>query len=169
LVDAMRCLWTAGSDAWLVLAGSSTSSFDNYLAKRKDLCPRLLNLGTISDIQKRDLLAAATVLVHPSRVESLGLVYLETWANGKPVIAANTAVSREVIDAGIDGLLVPFGDATALSGAIGRLLEDAPMRLAMGNAGQLKLQERFTWKAAADRIYPFFRRQPMEVRSGPYD
>jgi glycosyltransferase involved in cell wall biosynthesis len=169
LVDAMRSLWTAGSDAWLVLAGSSTSSFDAYLAERQNLCPRLLNLGTISDIQKRNLLAAATVLVHPSRVESLGLVYLEAWANGKPVIAANTAVSREVIDSGIDGLLVPFGDATALSSAIRRLLEDAPMRLAMGNAGQIKVQKRFTWKAAADRIYPFFRRQPMEVASGPYE
>jgi glycosyltransferase involved in cell wall biosynthesis len=163
LVDAMHRLWAAGSEAWLVLAGSSTSSFDNYLAARQDLCPRLLNLGTISDVQKRNLLAAASVLVHPSRVESLGLVYLEAWANGKPVIAANTAVSREVIDAGIDGLLVPFGDATALSGAIGRLLEDAPLRSAMGNAGQIKVQNRFTWKAAADRIYQYFRRQAMEV------
>jgi glycosyltransferase involved in cell wall biosynthesis len=163
LVEAMRSLWAAGADAWLVLAGSSTSSFDDYLASRQDRCSRLLNLGTISDVQKRNLLAAATVLVHPSRVESLGLVYLEAWANGKPVIAANTAVSREVIDAGVDGLLVPFGDATALGGAIRRLLEDAPMRLAMGNAGQIKVQNRFTWKAAADRIYPFLRSQPTEV------
>lgn len=169
LLDAMRSLWAAGADAWLVLAGSSTSSFDQYLAERQDSCPRLLNLGIISDVQKRHLLAAATVLVHPSRVESLGLVYLEAWANGKPVIAANTAVSREVIDAGMDGLLVPFGDAMALSGAIRQLLADAPMRLAMGNAGQIKLQNRFTWKAAADRIYPFFRSQPAEVASGPYE
>jgi glycosyltransferase involved in cell wall biosynthesis len=169
LVDAMRSLWAAGSDAWLVLAGSSTSSFDDYLAARQNRCSRLLNLGTISDVQKRNLLAAATVLVHPSRVESLGLVYLEAWANGKPVIAANTAVSREVIDAGIDGLLVPFGDPTALADAIRRLLRDAPMRLAMGNAGLIKVQNRFTWKAAADRIYPFLRREPKEVASRPYE
>jgi glycosyltransferase involved in cell wall biosynthesis len=167
VVDAMQRLWAAGSKAWLVLAGNSTTEFDNYLSRQRHL-PRLLNLGTIPDAEKRDLLAATTLLAHPSRVESLGLVYLEAWANGKPVIAADTPVSREVVAPESDGLVVPFGDADALSAAIGRLLADARLRLAMGSAGQRKVQNRFSWKAAADRIYPFFRVQPREATAAPY-
>lgn len=163
VVEAMQRLWDAGSDAWLAMVGTSTSAFDQYLCSRQRHCSHLLNLGTISALDKRNLLAAATLLVHPSRVESLGLVYLEAWANGKPVIAADTAVSREVIEAETDGLLVPFGDAEALSAALRRLLEDQDLLVAMGRAGQTKVQNRFSWKAAADRIYPFFRTQPREV------
>jgi glycosyltransferase involved in cell wall biosynthesis len=168
VIEAMQLLWAAGSDACLALVGNSTSEFDDYFSTCQVRPPRLLNLGTISDNEKRDLLAAASLLAHPSRVESLGLVYLEAWANGKPVIAADTAVSREVIAAETDGVLVPFGDAYALSVAISRLLADPGLRLAMGDAGQRKVQNRFSWKAAADRIYPFFRMQHSEVTTAPY-
>jgi glycogen synthase len=168
LLDAMQRLWAAGSDASLALVGNSTIEFDNYLSRTQPASPRLLNLGAISDDTKRDLLAAATVLAHPSRVESLGLVYLEAWANNKPVIAADTAVAREVIEAEVDGLLIPFGNADALSGAISRLLADQDLRLGMGTAGRRKVQNRFSWKAAADRIYPFFRNQTREVTTAPH-
>ena len=97
LVEAMKILWARGSDAWLVMAGPSLSTFDNYIATAGRDCPRLLNLPPFADAEKRDFLASATVVAQPSRVESLGLVLIESWANRKPVIAADIAVSRELI------------------------------------------------------------------------
>jgi glycosyltransferase involved in cell wall biosynthesis len=152
VVEAMKLLWTQGSRAWLVLAGSSLSQFDDYLA-RNSRFDRLLNMSSIEDEEKRDLLAATTILAHPSRVESFGLVYMEAWANGKPVIGADMAVSREVITDQEDGLLVPFGDAPALASAIDRLLGDPETAHRMGNRGKQKLYSRFCWNVTAPKIY----------------
>ena len=163
LVEAMQRLWADRVDAWLVLAGSSTRDFEEYLRARGGRFPRLLNLPSITEEEKRDLLSAATFLVHPSRVESLGLVYLEAWANSIPVIAADTAVSREVIENERDGLLVPFGNEVALAGAVRRLLENPALCRSLGMVGQKKVLQRFSWRAAADRIYPFFRSENREA------
>ena len=49
--------------------------------------PRIRHLGFLSDEDKFDALAAADVLIMPSRFESLSMVALEAWALGKPVLA----------------------------------------------------------------------------------
>src|SRR5208283_3449050 len=71
LVQAMKLLWQRGSNAWLVMAGPSLSTFDAYLAAHAQNCPRLLNSPPFADEEKRDLLASATLVAQPSRVESL--------------------------------------------------------------------------------------------------
>ena len=138
LVEAMQQLWKKGSKAWLVMAGPSLSAFNDYLAANAADCPRLVNLPPFEDSLKRDLLALADLVAQPSRVESLGLVVLEAWANGKPAIAADIAVSRELVAGTGGGLLVPFGDAAKLGEAIQTLLADPELRLAMGRRGQKK-------------------------------
>jgi len=141
LVEAMKVLWERGSQAWLVMAGPSLSAFDEYIAENARRCPRLLNLPPFGDHEKRDLLASATVVAQPSRVESLGLVLLEAWANAKPVIAADIAVSRELVAESGGGALVPFGDARRLADAIEKMLADSDRRRSMGLAGRHKALE----------------------------
>jgi glycosyltransferase involved in cell wall biosynthesis len=152
LIDAMRMLWEKRIDAVLVLAGASLLSFEQHLARLKLPPGKLINLGTISDSEKHDLLAAADVVAQPSCVESLGLVYLEAWANKKPVIAADMAVTREVISDGEDGLLTPFGDSRALAETIEKLLTNPQLRKSMGERGRNKVQQRFLWESASERI-----------------
>jgi len=145
-IEAMRQLWDAGSDAHLVLAGDILDTFDAYYARLpaavKD---RILLLGTISDEDKRDLLAAGDVLAMPSRTDSFGIVYLEAWAYGKPVVGARTWGVMDVIDDGKDGLLVPFGDVEALSQAFAYLLEHPAEAEAMGQRGREKAFGEHTW------------------------
>ncbi len=156
VVDSMKRLWREGSQAWLVLAGPNSLSFDGYLAAPDSKFDRLLNLDTVTDQEKRDLLAAASMVVQPSGVESFGLVYLKAWANAKPVIAADTAVMRELIESGRDGLLVPFGEDKLLALAIQQLLDNREEREAMGLQGQKKCLNQFTWDAILERIHPYF-------------
>ena len=141
LIDAMKQMWSRGSDAWLVMAGPSLRAFDDYAAKEAQGCPRFLNLPAFADEDKRDLLAAADVVVQPSRVESLGLVLLEAWANAKPVVAADIAVSRDLVESSGGGMVVPFGDADRLGQAIAILLSQDEVRAEMGLRGQDKAQE----------------------------
>ncbi len=140
LVEAMKQLWDSGSKAWLVMAGPSLRAFDEYLAENPGIRGHFVNLREFPDDLKRDLLAAADIVVQPSRVESLGLVLMEAWANAKPVIAANIAVSRELVESCGGGVLVPFGDATALAQEIARMLADSELRRGMGLRGQVLAQ-----------------------------
>ncbi len=138
LVEAMKLLWSRGSNAWLVMAGPSLSTFDTFIASSGRNCPRLLNLPPFADEEKRDLLASATIVAQPSRVESLGLVLIEAWANRKPVVAADIEVSRELVHSSGGGVTVPFGDAQQLAQALENLLRDPAAREAMGAAGYQK-------------------------------
>ena len=141
LLEAMKILWSLGSNAWLVMAGPTVSDFERYLAANAPISPRLLNLPAFADQEKRDLLASATVVAQPSRVESLGLAMLEAWANAKPVIAADIAVSRELVTESGGGVVVPFGDANALADAIEKMLADSDLRRSMGLGGEKKALE----------------------------
>ncbi|HEY4933829.1 MAG TPA: glycosyltransferase family 4 protein [Terriglobales bacterium] len=136
LIEAMKTMWARGSKAWLVMAGPSLSAFDEYLASQTQPLPRLVNLPAFDDSDKRDLLAAATVVAQPSRVESLGLVLLEAWANAKPVVAADIEVSRELVETSGAGIVAPFGDSAALAVEIQKLLDDPELRREMGLRGQ---------------------------------
>jgi glycosyltransferase involved in cell wall biosynthesis len=141
VLEAMKFLWQRGSEAWLVMAGPSLRAFDQYVAANARDCPRFVNLPAFSDDEKRDFLAAADLVVQPSRVESLGLVLLEAWANAKPVIAAEIAVSRELIERSGGGVLVPFGSADKLVEQISRLLADRELRQSLGMRGQVLAQQ----------------------------
>ena len=74
---------------------------------------RIIDLGTVSDQEKINLLHLAEVLVLPSRFEAFGIVFLEAWACGTPVIGAATGAIPSVIGEG--GLTFPYGDATQLA------------------------------------------------------
>jgi glycosyltransferase involved in cell wall biosynthesis len=136
LVEAMKTLWREGSRAWLITAGSSLSAFDEYLSAQPQPLPRFVNLPAFDDEQKRDLLAAATVIAQPSRVESLGLVLIEAWANAKPVVTADIEVSRKLVMDSGGGVVTPFGESAALAAAIQRLIDDPTMCQKMGKQGQ---------------------------------
>lgn len=137
LLEAMKQLWDGGSKASLVMAGPSLRGFDDYVAAKATSGGSFVNIPAFADELKRDLLAAADIVVQPSRVESLGLVLLEAWANAKPVIAADIAVSRELVESCGGGVLVPFGDTRALAHQIARLLADGVQRQSMGQRGQV--------------------------------
>lgn len=141
LVEAMKLLWAHDSNAWLVMAGPSLSTFDSFLARAGAGCPRLLNLPPFADEEKRYLLASATIVAQPSRVESLGLVLIEAWANRKPVVAADIEVSRELVRSSGGGVTAPFGDAPCLAQAIEELLGDPAARERMGAGGFRKATE----------------------------
>jgi glycogen(starch) synthase len=143
LVQAMQQLWANGVEIECAMAGTIMPDFDRFLQAQPAM-PRLHLLGPISDDDKRDLLAAADVVVMPSRAESFGIVYLEAWAYGKPVIGARAGGAADVISDGVDGYLVPFDDASSLASRIKELIADRELAHHMGEAGRAKLFARYT-------------------------
>jgi glycosyltransferase involved in cell wall biosynthesis len=86
----------------------------------------------------------------PSLRESFGRVVAEAMANGLPVVASDLEPIRDLLGDNAAGLLVPAGDVTAMSEAIGRLAGDPLLRDLLGREGR-KRSSRFapgpiTWR-----------------------
>ncbi|KZM35972.1 glycosyltransferase family 4 protein [Oerskovia enterophila] len=97
-----------------------------------------------------EALAAATVVVVPSRKEAASIVVLEAWRAGRPVVGTVLGGPRTLLTDGVDGLLVDPRDAAALAGAIGSLLDAPDVAAALGAAGRREV-EGYTWEAVVDR------------------
>lgn len=99
--------------------------------------------------QKNSLkyLSRASVFVLPSLYEGLGLVLLEALAAGIPVVATRCPGGpNEIIEDGVNGLLVPVADEKALAASILRLLGDPSLRRSLVAQGLRKAAE-FPWEA----------------------
>jgi glycosyltransferase involved in cell wall biosynthesis len=157
--EAMQVLWERGYDAHLVLAGDILTPFKSYFNRLpKHVQERILLLGSIGEAEKRNLLAAGDVLAMPSRTDSFGIVYLEAWLYGKPVVGARTWGVMDVIEDGCDGLLVPFGDVGALAEAIAYLLDHPEQAMTMGVRGKEKALSQHTWERKYPQIRNIYRR-----------
>jgi len=157
--ETMIRLHRQGVNLTLALIGSSTPEFDSFLqgihpADRAVIRP----LGVVPEAHKHTLLQASTLLVLPSRTDSFGIVILEAWAHGKPVIGARAGGIPDVIDEGRTGLLVSFGDVTGLAQAIGRLMQDDNLCRELGQQGQTKLAAEYTWKRVTEKVLAVYRR-----------
>lgn len=154
-IAAMQTLWAAGSTATLVLIGAPLEHFSHaYAALPAADQARIRLLAHASDTDKRDALAAATLLTLPSRTDSFGIVFLEAWCNGLPVIGAAAGGIPDVINAGVDGVLVPFDDVPALAEAIDQLLTDPVRARSYAAAGAAKVRDHYTWDAIGARMIP---------------
>lgn len=97
------------------------------------------------------------VYVSASRREGLPLAVLEAMACGRPVVATRVPGHVDVVEDGRTGVLVPADDPAALAAAVAALLADAPRRAALGAAGRLRVDDRFTRARMVDEVADLYR------------
>ncbi|MFF3112151.1 glycosyltransferase family 4 protein [Kitasatospora sp. NPDC057904] len=127
----------------------------------------------LTDPELVDLYRSAEVACVPSLYEGFSLPAAEAMATSTPLVATTGGAIPEV--AGPDGetcLAVPPGDADALAGALGRLLDDPELRERLGAAGRERVLARFTWERAAELTADAYRAAiatgvGARARSGP--
>ena len=105
-------------------------------------------LGAVSQELRDSLLAACTVLCVPSSRESFGSVVVEAWSCGKPVIGGPAAATRELIEEGVDGFIVPQ-DPSVIADRVRTLLDDPERARTMGCRGAEKVEREYGWDAIA--------------------
>jgi phosphatidylinositol alpha-mannosyltransferase len=72
-----------------------------------------------------------------------------------PVVASDIPGFDEVVSDGVDGILVPPGEPSALAAAVGRVLEDRDLAERLGAAGREKAAS-YSWTRVADRIVAIY-------------
>lgn len=125
-------------------------------AARLGIGDRVLLPGRLTREEVVTTMAGAAVTVMPSRVEAFGIVALEAWRAGSPVVATVHGGPPEFIEDGVTGLLVDPEDPSALATALRRIVDDASFASAIAGAGRRQVAS-YTWAEVARRyelLYP---------------
>ncbi len=139
-IAALAAARAAGCDCQALLVGAGPLAASAERAKRRAGLNGALHLTGFRD-DALELLAAADVAVLASRDEGLGTTLLDAMRAGIPVVATAAGGVREVVRDGVDGLLVPVGDAVALGAAIVRVLSDGRLRRALVASASERVKE----------------------------
>jgi glycosyltransferase involved in cell wall biosynthesis len=161
LVDAAAQAAQADANAGFVLFGDGTlrPALAGQIAAR-GLAGRFVLAGFRPDLDR--LLPALDLLVQSSYTEGMPNVVLEACAAGVPVVATAVGGTPEIVTDGVDGVLVPSGDAMALARSISRILGDDSRRRELGRQARRNARDRFTFAAQAAE----YRRLLSEIRAG---
>lgn len=133
----------AGDSTRLVLVGGGRLDAELRAAARQlGIGDRVVFAGARDDVLA--LLPAFDIFALSSRHEGLPIALVEAMATGLPAVATTVGGVPELITHGVDGLLVPPGDASAFAAALAKLASDPPLRTTIGEAareraGQLDL------------------------------
>lgn len=148
--------------ARLLIIGSSRPAEPAFRARLEQLATEL---GVIDSIQIRqdnspefirDAYRSATILTHPSFVESFGLVLLEAMTAGVPVVAHNGTGIPSIVDDGVTGYVVDVRDTQTYTERLLSLLSDSALRQRMGAEGQKQAIARFGQAEVAARLFTVF-------------
>jgi len=94
-----------------------------------------------------EVLGCLDLLVHPADLEGLGVSLLQASAARVPIVASRIGGIPEAVRDGANGILVEPGDVAGLAAAMNRLLDDAPLRARMGEAGRALMLREFSVEA----------------------
>jgi glycosyltransferase involved in cell wall biosynthesis len=152
LFEALVSLRERHPDLRLVLMGASQRGSEAY-AEDLGALRRELGLEDVVELagfvrHPHERLAEASVYVQPSRVEVAPLAVMEAMAAGLPVVATTVGGLTEMIDDGVDGVLVAPEDLEALVAALDRLLSDPELAGRIGRAAAVSARHRFVEGAA---------------------
>lgn len=137
----------------LVLAGSPPPAADELAFARSLGLERCVEArGRVDEDELVRLYRDAALFVLASDEEGFGQVLTEAMACGTPVVSTDSGGPSGSVRPGTTGLLTPVGDAAGLAAAMERLLRDPPARHAMGRAGRLDMEQRFSAPAIAERL-----------------
>jgi glycosyltransferase involved in cell wall biosynthesis len=129
------------------------------LTQQLGLSDKVTFHGWVSEADVFRLLANARALVFPSLWhEPAGIVALEAMANGRAIIVSRVGGAPEVVEEGVNGLLVDPGNVRQLAGAIDRLAADLQQAIDLGQEGRKMVLSSFTLDSHVEHLMEHYAR-----------
>ena len=158
-LQAAEAFLAADATAHFIVAGRDV---EGWKEKSKGLLSSAIQgrvhfLGEVADATRDKLMAHAYCMLFPSRYESFGLVPLEGFVHGTPVIASRSGAIPEVVEDGVSGLLFEAESADSLAQATIRMLKDPGLRASL-SAGALRRVRTLSSRNSAERSVALYNR-----------
>jgi glycosyltransferase involved in cell wall biosynthesis len=115
------------------------------------IASRIVDLGSVSDAERDNAMAAAVAYVQPSKMESFSLTIMEAWLAGTPVLAVE---GSEVVGwhCRRSGGGEIFSDAASLAAHLHRLVNEPEVRARMAELGRTYVLDNYVWPVVLDRM-----------------
>jgi len=140
----------------LIIAGTGSQLEDlRCLADHLGVADRVVFAGRMTPEEVASAMSAATVVAVPSRMEAFGIVVLEAWRSGRPLVATSRGGPGTLVTDDVDGLLVDPDDCGAFAAALHRVVADERLARRLGAAGR-RTVEKYTWDAAVDKYVAIY-------------
>jgi glycosyltransferase involved in cell wall biosynthesis len=151
------------SDIQLFIGGDGDlKPYLEKFIKKNNLEKNVHLLGTIDDSMLNDWYSKVSVVIIPSVFEGFGLTAIEAMACGTPVIATDGDALRDVIEDGVNGLLVQYNDVESLRDKIVYLLKNKAEQSKFSLNGKKKVRTVYNWSNISQdilRIYEYVLRE----------
>jgi len=155
LLRAFAVCAATRTDVDLVLVGDGPLRADlERLAVDLGVRDRVRFLGVRDDVAA--ILGAVDIFALTSLSEAASLTLLEAMASELPVVVTAVGGNPEIVRDGVDGLLVPRGDAGAIAAAICRLLDDPLFARLLGQAAAARVRSLFQLDRTIERYYDLY-------------
>ena len=151
LLEAIAKLRTERDDVHLVVIGRlEPTGKTAALIERLGIDDAVQFVAGESDSELARRYASSELAVVPSLYEGFSLPAIEAMACGVPLVVTNGGALPEVVgEAGVAAVVVTAGEPDQLCSAIGALLDDRALATRIGEAGRVRVSDRFTWSATA--------------------
>jgi glycosyltransferase involved in cell wall biosynthesis len=154
LIDAASTLTSKHQNVRFFLVGPDTEKYSSHIIE-KNLQKFFILAGKVSQETLTKYYLISDIFVLPSLYEGFGLVVLEAFAAGKPVIAFNIASLPELIENGKNGFLVNAFNSEKFAASIETLIKNHSLLKKMSSHAK-ETAKRFTWLSTSNRILDFY-------------
>ena len=116
------------------------------------MTPETIFVGTLMGEALSSAYASADVFFFPSQTETFGNVVLEAMASRLPVVASDASGSRMMVEPGVNGYMVEYGDVPGYVAALRQLVEDAGVREELAAEARRQAEEKWNWETILDQL-----------------
>lgn len=140
---ASREILSRFPDTKIVFGGDGEVEKNKSLAAELGIAERCEFHGWVAGAEREGLFERAAVYCLPSKNEGLPMSVLEAMARGIPTVATPVGGIPQVINDGVDGVVIPVDNHQALAVALNHLLESSELRKEMGTLARKKILSSF--------------------------
>jgi colanic acid/amylovoran biosynthesis glycosyltransferase len=157
LLEAVAELVRAGRDVRLALVGGGPMHDALAVAARRlGIEGRVELTGPLGHPAVVERIRRADVFCLPSFAEGVPVVLMEAMALGVPVLTTRVMGIPELVEDGVSGLLVAPGSRGELVAGLRRLIDDAPLRAALGEAARQRVEAEHDLDRSAAQLHALF-------------